>query len=578
APFVGRDAALATLREAWSEARSARGGLALVSGPPGVGKTRLGQVFAAEAERAGGLVLTGASRDGEGVPAFWLWAQVLRRLLASAPEPEVVAELEGAGAELAGLVPGLAPAGADLAAGAERRGPDASVGPELSRFLLFDAVSRALCRASRQRPLLVLLDDLQWAGSPSLRLLEHLGHDLLDAAILVVAGVREEPRAADHPLELALPILRRHARCTEIALRGFARRDVAQWLEQVLGRPPPPDLSSTLYARTEGVPLFVREAIRLLAERGDLRHPEQVRHWSVTIPGEAFDLIRRPLASLSPEAAALIGAAAVIGRDFTLPFVASVAELPREKALDLLDEALRAGVIERTGEAAGGHRFVHALFREAALAAVPAGARALLHARAAEHLERRHAAGLDAVIAEVAHHSHAAVAAGGAEQAWAAATRAAERATRVLAWEQAALHHEQAVAALDAADAPDPERRLAATLALGEALRRSGDRERRLAAFARALDAARSLGRPRELALAAIGACDLSEWAPADPAARAALEEALAALGEEPSVESARARARLAYLSVRNPGVDAESQARRAVAEARAIGDFPALQ
>jgi hypothetical protein len=576
AAFVGREPALAALREAWAEARSRRGGIALVNGPPGVGKTRLGAVFAAEAERDGARVLAGAAREGEGVPAFWPWAQVLRRLLAAAPE--AAAELEEAGTELAGLVPGLVGAAAPGDARHATPAETANAGPEQSRFLLFDAVARALCRASRERPLLILLDDLQWAGSPALRLLEHLGHELLDAAILVVAGVRSEPRPADHPLERALPALRRHARCTEIALRGFSRREVAHWLEQELGRPPPADLTSTLYARTEGVPLFVREAIRLLAERGELRHPERVRHWSVTLPGQAFDLIRRPLAALSPEATALVGAGAVIGREFALPFAAAVAGVRREAALDRLDEARRAGVLEPDGEAPGGWRFVHALFREAALAAVPAGARAQLHARAAAWLEQRHAAGLDAVIAEVAHHRHAALAAGDAERAWQAATRAAALATRQLAWEQAALHHEQAVAALETADAPDPERRLAALLALGEALRRAGDRERRLAACARALEDARSLGRPRDLARAAIGACDLSEWAPADDGARAALHEALAALGDEPSVESARARARLAYLAVRDPGDTAEASARRAVAEARAIGDAPALQ
>src|SRR5690606_8510376 len=161
-------------------------------------------------------------------------------------------------------------------------------------------------------------------------------------------------------------------------------------------------------------------------------------------PPRALDLIRRPLERLSPPCAELIGAAAVLGREFTLSMAAAVAGAPREQALDCLDEAERGGVVEPVDEAPGTWRFVHALFREAAVEALPAGRRARLHARAAAELERRHAEDLDRVIAELAHHHHEAIAVGDPQRAFAISRRAAERATRLLAHEQAALHHAQA--------------------------------------------------------------------------------------------------------------------------------------
>lgn len=566
--FVGREDAQEALRAAWRGALDGRGGIVLVEGPAGIGKTRLGEVFAAEAERAGGLVLVGRCRDGEGVPAFWLWAQLLRRLAARQDGGEVLAELAGAPAELLALVS----SSAGPAAAAQ---PDPA--PEQSRFLLFDAVTRALARAARRRPLLLVLEDLQWAGTASLRLLEHLSFEAGELPLLALATVREEPRDAAHPLERLLPRLRQQPRCERIALRGFSRREVAALLEHAIGRPPPPDLSSALYARTEGVPLFVREAIRLLAERGELRHPERVRRWGVTLPARALDLIRRPLERLTPAAASVIGAAAVLGREFQGTLAAAVAGLEREAAVDLLDEAARAGVIE-PAETPGVWRFRHALFQEAALQGLAAGARARLHLRAAGELERRHREDPETVVAELAHHHHEALAVGDPERAFACAQRAAERATRLLAHEQAAGHWAQAVAALEHCEAVDPARRLAAQLALGDAHRLAGDRARRRSVFGAAMAAAQALDRPLERARAAIGFCDLSEWAPADEEARGALEAALEALPGDAGVERARLLTRIAYLSARGAIGRAVPVAREAVERARAAGDPLARQ
>jgi len=557
--FVGREEALAALRGAFAQAEAGRGGVALVTGSPGIGKTRLAEVFAEEVAARGPGALFARAREGEGVPAFWLFAQVLRQLLAEPALGADAAELAAASSELAGLVPEIG-----------AHAPHAAESPEQSRFLFFDAVARTLSRASRRRPLLVVLDDLQWAGPASLRLLEHLVFETARDPILILCTVREAPRERGHPLHRTLPLLRQQERCTQIALRGFSRAEVGELLRSAIGRRPPAEVTSELFARTEGVPLYLREAIRLLRERGELAHIERSVRRGIQLPGHAIDFIRRALDALSPPCAELVTAASAIGREFAVPLVASVAQVTREQALERLAEAERAGVVEAVPGAAATWRFAHALHQEAAYESLSAGARPGLHLRIAERLEQLHADDPDRVIAELAHHHHRALAVGDAEQAYARARRAALRADELCAYEQSAQHYEQAADALLQAEPVDPLRRFETLLALGRAHRLCGERTRSREALTEAMQIARSQDRAHDFARAAIDFCDPADWAVHDPPARAAIEEASARLGAERGVLAARVATRLAWLSSRSTQ---RGSAERALALAREHGD-----
>jgi len=574
--LVGREAERARLRAAFAEAAAGHGALVLVAGPAGIGKTRLVEEVAEELAAAGARVAVGRARDGDGVPAFWPIAQVLRQLVAADAEGALARELAASPAELAALLPGLpdAPGRSEARAARAAAAPSS---PEEGRFLLFDAVARALAQASRSRPLLVVLEDVQWAGPASLRLLEHLSLEVGTLPILLVATVRDEPGMRPPGVERALGLLRQQPRCSEIALGGLSRREVAALLEAETGRPAPPDLTSELFARTEGVPLFLREAIRLLAERGALQRPERVRRWAVTLPAHVLDLIRRPLERLSPPCAELLAAASVLGREFPVALAAAVAEQERAAAVDLLDEAETAGVVEASPETAASWRFTHALFHEAVYARLPAGRRARLHARAAAALETLLPADADDGVAELAHHHHQALAVGDPERAFAAAVRAAGRARRLHAYEEAALHWTQAAAALDHRPGVEPRVRFETLLALGEAHHLAGDRARREEAYGRAFELARETGTPDQVARAAIGLCDLSEWSVPDAGDREAIEAALALLGERRCVERARLLARVAYLDALDDPTGAAAAGREALALARESGDDEAL-
>lgn len=549
--FVGRDEAIAGLDEAWQGAERGSGRIVVVTGAAGVGKTRLAEVFARKANERGALVVVGRSRDGEGVPAFWLWSQVLR-------------DLAGAGLiderhDFEGLLSGLGQA------------TDAE-----QRFRFFDSVARALIDASRKRPLLLVLEDLQWARSPSLRLLEHLSFELAEARLLLIATIRSEPRERGNPVDHTLSILQRHDHVDRIDLAGLSRAAIGRLLAEVMGCPAPTELTSELFARTEGVPLFVREAVRLLEERGELRHPERISRRGISLPRHAVDLIRRTLDGLADECAELVGAGAVLGREFTIGQVAAVSGVDPDVALDRLDAAVAAGVLDVIPEAAASYRFTHALFQEAAYDGLQPGQRVRIHGRAAARLERQYAEDPRAVIAELAHHHHQSIAVGDPERAFECAILAAKEASRVLAHEQAATHYEQALDALGHFETIDPGRRLGVLIELGEAHRRAGDRTRRRQVSAEAMESARALERFDEFAQAAIRFCDINEWSPGDEPALEAVEEALRCVDASEAVLRTRLNVRRAYLRLRFP--DAIAIAREAASHARRIGDPQTLQ
>jgi len=569
--FVGRDAVLSLLGDAWRTAVAGRGRLALVSGPAGIGKTRVVEVFAERLQRSGARVLEGRCRYGQGVPAFWLWVQILRRLLAETDPASVVRALGPGAAEVADLLP-------ELAEVADGPLPSATGPPEQTRFLFFDALSRLLCSEAARRPLVLVMEDLQWAGGASLRLLEHFAVELRDAPVLVLATVREEPVEGERPVDRTLAALDRLSHAERVRLEGLSEDETGSLLESALGRPAPRDTVRVLHARTEGVPLFVRAAVRWMAGRGADAADPAAPPLDVELPRETLDAVRAQLDGLDRDTLTLLEAASVVGRDFSVPLLAAVVEEPRGEVLDRLDGAVAAGVVEAPDVgSAGAYRFAHALFQEALYGALAPGRRARLHRQVAERLEKLHAGDRERVIAELAHHYHRGLAAGEPAPALECALRAAERARRVLAWEQAAVHTEQALDALELHDPVDADRRLQLLLELGEAYRTGGERARRREVLTRAMEAARALDREDAFARAAITWCDMSEWAARDPSVRPVLEEALARLGPDADVQRARLRTRLAYLSRLHRG-EAEPPAREAVALARKVDDPDTLQ
>src|SRR6516162_1779320 len=266
-PFVGRAGELAALSADLDAAVGGRGGVVLVAGEPGIGKTRLAEELAARAMMRGAVVLWGRCWEGAGAPAFWPWVQVIRGYLQA--QAEDLASLRqdlGAGAaDIAQLVPAVHDRIPDLPA-------PPPLEPEAARFRLFDSLAGFLRTAAARRPLLLVLDDLHWADIPSLALLRFISRELdgVDgSAPLVVGSYRHTEVDQGHPLLAAVADLTR-GQHRWLRLGGLGQREVAGFMALVAGAEPPAELAAEVYRQTDGNPFFVTEVVRLLASQGRL--------------------------------------------------------------------------------------------------------------------------------------------------------------------------------------------------------------------------------------------------------------------------------------------------------------------
>jgi DNA-binding winged helix-turn-helix (wHTH) protein/tetratricopeptide (TPR) repeat protein len=567
-PFVGRERTLERLEGALASALAGRGRVVLLAGEPGIGKTRTAEELARVARERGAEVVIGRCFEGEGAPAFWPWLQLLGELVAGVSPERLRAALGPDAAELAQLLPELRARLPALAA-------PASVAGEQARFRLFDALTGFLRRRAQQGPLVLVLDDLHWADEASLRALEFLAPALRNVALLVIATFRDVEVRRDHPLAKLLGALARQADCERIALRGLERGEVAELVEAVAGKAPSAELADTVHEMTEGNPFFVFELARLLAEGGLAARPS-----ALALPQSVRDAIGRRLDALSADANELLRTAAVLGRAFDVALLSRVVGRGPEALLDQLGEALAAGVLVEHEERVAHYAFAHALVRQTLYEELRAPQRVRLHQRVAEALEASFAASDDPPLSEIAHHWFEAAPGGGAEQAIAAAERAAERAHQLLAYEESARLYEQALEALTIAAPEDAARRFELLAAAGAEHAAAGARESARTSFRTAAGIARGLGRADLLARAALGYRGFGEMGiPPDADTLALLEGARDALGEsEPALRSRLLSKLTGTAPYMLSMAKREALSREALALARTSGDLETLR
>src|SRR6266487_1436248 len=492
--FVGRDREVAELAAGLEDAAGGRGRLFLVAGEPGIGKTWLAEHLAGLAVERGVGVLWGRCWEGGGAPPFWPWTQIIGRL-ADGCDDETLAAYLGAGAgAIAQLIPGLAER-----LGTTATSPDPSPESDAARFYLFKAITDFFKQAATARPLLLILDDLHAADDPSMLLLQFLARDLRGARLLVVGTYRD--MEAERPLGLGAAVgdLVRGGHLA--TLRGLDREDVRGLIEGLSGVVPSDTKIAAIYEATEGNPLFVREAVRLLATEATLERPGRL---GVPIPGSVRAVIQRRLAPLSADAVQALSAAAVVGREFDLSLVGPVGELPVERVLGSLSEAAALGVVAEEPGVVGRYRFSHSLMREVIYERLPIPARMQLHRRVGEAIEGVYGNGSGAHVAELARHFAEVAAAGEAAKALEYARRAGEWAMGMYAYEEAAAQYQRALDALKFAG-PDEPVRCELLLRLGAAQARAGDYPDAKETCLRAAEISRRLGPPEQLARAALG-------------------------------------------------------------------------
>ncbi len=393
--FVGRRQEMERLRAALERALSGHGGLVMLVGEPGIGKTRAAQELETYACLRNAQVVWGSCHEEQGAPALWPWIQVLRACARESERDRLRAEMGSAGPVIAELASDVRERLPDLPAAQRLDDPDAA------RFRLFDAVASYLVTASRTQPLVVILDDLHGADRATLQLLEFVARSMSGSRLLLVGTYRDVEVRRTHPLQQSLANLTREQLFERVLLRGLTQDDVRRFIELAAGIEPPEPLVQAVYTNTEGNPLFVSELVRLLVQEGALARSQ----WTLRIPEGVREVIGRRLDRLSTHAANTLVAAAVLGRQFTLrQLECAVEDTAKERLLDLVDELTAERLIEELSDSVAAYRFTHGLIRQTLLEEVPAARRARSHARIAEALEALYGAEADRHAAELAHH------------------------------------------------------------------------------------------------------------------------------------------------------------------------------
>ncbi|MFF5989194.1 ATP-binding protein [Prauserella flavalba] len=331
--LIGREHPAGQLRAEVARAAESHGGLVLVTGEAGIGKTTLVTSAADDARKQGALVLGGSCWDSDNAPGYWPWVQVVRGLRRGATAGEWARAEEAAGDRLGILLGESAPT------------------EQADAFQLYDAVTSALVAVSQERPVVVVLDDLHWADPASLKLLEFAAQHTWFERVLLVGTYRDvEVETADHALApLIMSLL---GRATTLTLTGLEPAGVGALMARTIGGEPDAELVAEVHRRTGGNPFFVEQTARLWHGSGTI----------TTIAPGVRDAVRRRLSLLPEPVTALLTGAAVLGREFHRQVLAATVSAPVPQVDRLLERATAARLVLSRG--GGSFAFAHDLVRE----------------------------------------------------------------------------------------------------------------------------------------------------------------------------------------------------------------------
>ena len=474
------------------------GRIVLLAGDAGIGKTTLTAELARRVHDAGAIVLAGRSPRETVVP-YQPFLEALRYWAMNAQLSDLRASTREYGSELARLIPELRRRAPDLP-------PPPQDEPETERYRLFEAVVGLLTELSRSAPVLLVLDDLQWADRPTLLLLRHLARATSPARLLILGAYRSADRRGD-TFTNALGELRRDRLASQLDIRGLSEAETAELVRLRAGQIPARAFARALYEETEGNPFFVEEIIRHLIEAGvqvDRASPSELQRFG--LPEGVKQVIAFRLGRLEAPAAELLRVSAVIGRDVDAALLERVVLLSEEEFLAALDEALAAELLVESDEKPGSYLFSHALIRETLYESMSGPRRARMHKRVGEAIEAMQGRRRERYLPELAYHFTRGADPEDAQKAITYAFRAGEQATTMLAHEEAAEHYARAIDVQGRFQPEASERRCELLLRLGEARVRAGERALGSHAFREAAALAERLGDGASLARAAIGA------------------------------------------------------------------------
>jgi pilus assembly protein CpaF len=381
--FVGREQERLDIRMVLDRAVTGSGGMVFIVGAPGIGASRLAAEVAADAERKGWLVFSGRCAE-HAAPAYAPFREILSAAVAGTGAKTLQDAVGENGQLLAQLVPALRQKVRGMPAGSE-------TGPDTMRERLFHALFDFLVGCQGTKPMLIVVDDLQWADEASMLLLRDLAERLGGSRMVIAGTYWESELDSGRPFTSVVSRLLRRRRAQRVGLGRLSDREVEKMVAAMAETPVTPVQLLGIQAATEGNPLFVEHSYLYMAASdsmlgGSGRVQPNFTEEDLELAQSVRGLIGRRLERLSEPAQRMLVAAAVVGRDFDIALLEAFGELSGHELREALDEATRGRFL--TSAPPDRYRFGHELVRQRVLAVLPLPRLQAYHLAVADTLER----------------------------------------------------------------------------------------------------------------------------------------------------------------------------------------------
>jgi tetratricopeptide (TPR) repeat protein/KaiC/GvpD/RAD55 family RecA-like ATPase len=394
------------LREAADKAVRGEGGLIFLYGEAGIGKTRLTRELGAYARLRGMQVLYGrcpALFRMDGVPPYILWSEVIKDYLESCSPEQLYRVVGFYPSEVCKLVPEL-----KQKLGAIPQ--SLPIGPEQERDRLFEAVSQFITNISKEAPLLVVLDDLQWTDQTSLLLMHYLARGVYKTPLLLLGAYRETDIDDRHPLSPVLAELNRERLLQSVLLKRMSLNDVSEMIKQLLGQDDiPKEFCELVYEKTRGNPFFVEEVIKSLKEEEVIYHEEN--RWGfkevskIEFPKTVKSVIKARISRLDEDCQNILTLASFVGNDFSFEAICGVTNIEEDRLLELMEKLLKTGLVkERLIRGKDVYCFADIIVRDVVHEEVSHLRHKKLHSAVGCALENVYAKEIDQHFGELAYH------------------------------------------------------------------------------------------------------------------------------------------------------------------------------